>query len=597
MAKQRSAPPAAVAQTEPAPTAEGYTVLARRYRPQQFQDVVGQEAVVQALMNAVQGNRVAHAYLFTGARGVGKTSTARILAKALNCVKGPTATPCGECDSCKAIASGEDVDVVEIDGASNRQIDDVRGIRQNVHYRPSRARFKIYIIDEVHMLTKEAFNALLKTLEEPPPHVKFIFATTDVQKVPVTILSRCQRFDFAGISTQRIVERLREVVKAEGVQADDEALELIARRASGSLRDAQSLLDQLLAFGGTLTAEQVHRLLGTASDDRVLALASAVLERDAKRALELLGEGINEGLNLGEVLDQLTEYWRDLMVVHCAGVAKQDLSVPPRHRDQLAHQAKSLELDTILAGLDILSSTRARLRGSSHGRVLVEMALVRLARLESLVPLSQVAQWLTQPRGAEDRKSPPRPPASAGSTTRLSEPPEAAKKKADSAAEPAPVQDPVSLTAESLPRLWPEILAQIGPMHKASVEKAGLPAIIGPNTLVLSFAAEYNHQREYCQESSRVARIEEAMHKLTGRAWGLRIESASDGPRDSLPTPENTDTPVPRTRKQRAEVEQEPLIKRAADVLEARFVHLDEGFGATPAVSVERTDLGDGEEN
>src|SRR5207245_6204357 len=208
-----------------------------------------------------------------------------ILAKCLNCVKGPTATPCNECDICKAIAAGDDIDVLEIDGASNNGVDEVREIRNNVQFRPSRARCKIYIIDEVHMLTKAAFNALLKTLEEPPPHVKFIFATTEVQKIPITILSPCQRFEFAGIGTRRIVERLRHVVASEGREADDEALELVARRAGGSMRDAQSLLDQLLAFGGErLTTDQVHQLLGTAHDERILDLASAVLNHDAKRS-------------------------------------------------------------------------------------------------------------------------------------------------------------------------------------------------------------------------------------------------------------------------------------------------------------------------
>src|SRR5437660_4179922 len=263
---------------EPTPAAEGYTVLARRYRPQTFTDLVGQEPVARALANALKSNRVAHAYLFTGARGVGKTSTARILAKALNCVNGPTATPCGECEICRSIATGEDVDVLEIDGASNRKIDEIREIRGNVQYRPSRARYKIYIIDEVHMLTQQAFNALLKTLEEPPPHVKFIFATTEVQRIPVTILSRCQRFDFAHVGTQKIFEQLKHVVAKEGLQADDEALHIVARRAAGSVRDSQSLLDQLLAFAdGKLTAEKVHALLGTAGDDRVAELADPIL--------------------------------------------------------------------------------------------------------------------------------------------------------------------------------------------------------------------------------------------------------------------------------------------------------------------------------
>ena len=276
MAKKKSAEPKgngqalAVAAPEtllPTPRESGYTVLARRYRPQQFADLVGQEPVAQALVNAIQTNRVAHAYIFTGSRGVGKTSAARILAKALNCVNGPTPTPCGVCEMCQAIASGEDTDVLEIDGASNNGVDHIRDLRANVHFRPSRSRFKIYIIDEVHMLTTQAFNALLKTLEEPPPHVKFVFATTDIHKVPITILSRCQRFDFGGISLERILQRLREIVAAENMQADDDALEAVARRAKGSMRDSQSLLDQLLAFASDrLTLDAVAR-----STDRLLA--------------------------------------------------------------------------------------------------------------------------------------------------------------------------------------------------------------------------------------------------------------------------------------------------------------------------------------
>ena len=226
-----------------------YVVIARRYRPQTFDELVGQEHVARALQQAIASDRVGHAYLFTGARGVGKTSAARILAKALNCVHGPTPTPCNECDVCLRVATGDDVDVLEIDGASNRGIDEIRQLRQNVAVRPSRARFKIYIIDEVHMLTKEAFNALLKTLEEPPEHVKFIFATTEPQKIPITILSRCQRFDFAGISSAAIQARLAQIAAAEGVAVEPEALQILASRAAGSMRDSQSLLEQLLAVG------------------------------------------------------------------------------------------------------------------------------------------------------------------------------------------------------------------------------------------------------------------------------------------------------------------------------------------------------------
>jgi len=577
MAKKPTPPPDA------APP-EGYTVLARRYRPQGFGDLVGQETVARALVNAVKSNRVAHAYLFTGARGVGKTSTARILAKALNCINGPTPEPCDTCVNCTLIASGEDVDVLEIDGASNRGIDEVRAIRDNVRSRPSaRSRYKIYIIDEVHMLTPQAFNALLKTLEEPPPYVKFIFATTEAQKIPITILSRCQRFEFPGIGTARIVERLRQVVAGEGLQADDDALELVARRAGGSMRDAQSLLDQLLAFGGErVTVEQVHSLLGTAQDDRVLALAAAVLDHEPGRAVELLGQGMDEGLQLGEFLDQLIAYWRDLMVLHCGGSQVKDLSVAPRHRETLARQAAGLKLDTILAGLDVLNTTKMRLRGSNHGRVLMEMALVRLGRLDDLVALTQVGQWLA---GGERpaASGPARPLRAAGSAGQA--PPEGVKKNSLTAADASPSPPGLTpLTEESLPRVWPDVLAQVGRMMASQVEKAGMPAIFAPNTLVLRFEPRYNAERDYCSEPSRVQRIEEALRKMTGHAWQLRIESVGSGavaaPSEAAAEATNS---LPRSRSKRAEAVQDPLLKRAVEVLGAQVVHVDDDFGAAPA--------------
>ncbi|HEX3315869.1 MAG TPA: DNA polymerase III subunit gamma/tau, partial [Gemmataceae bacterium] len=368
-----------------APT-DGYTVVARRYRPQQFEQLIGQDAVAQALGNAITSNRVAHAYLFTGARGVGKTSTARILAKCLNCVKGPTLHPCGECDACKAIAVGEDVDVLEIDGASNRGIDEIRDLRSNVQYRPQRARYKIYIIDEVHMLTGPAFNALLKTLEEPPPHVKFIFATTEATKIPITILSRCQRFDFCGIGLGQLKEGLARIVASEGKEADPEAIELVARRAGGSMRDAQSLLDQLLAFSeGKLTVERVHQMLGTAHEERVAALAHAIADKDAKQALALVADAADRGLQLGEMLDQLIEYWRDLMVVQAAGIEVQALGVTGPNRERLEKAARAMSPETILAGLDVLVTAKNRLKFTSHGRIVLEMAVVRLARLDEML--------------------------------------------------------------------------------------------------------------------------------------------------------------------------------------------------------------------
>ena len=577
MAKKNTSAPESV--DPPAPV-EGYTVLARRYRPLTFVDLVGQEPVTRALGNALRSNRVAHAYLFTGARGVGKTSTARILAKALNCVHGPTPNPCGVCEICQGIASGEDVDVLEIDGASNRKIDEIRDIRNNVQYRPARSRYKIYIIDEVHMLTREAFNALLKTLEEPPPHVKFIFATTEVEKVPITILSRCQRFDFAGISLPRIVERLKSIVESEGLQADPEALELVARRAGGSMRDAQSLLDQLLAFGGDrLTSDQVHHLLGTAGDERILALAEAVLANDAKKALDLLDEAAVGGLQLGELVDQLIAYWRDLMIAHCAGTEGRDLSVPSRHHDTLRKQAKAVSLDAILAGLDVLSATKGRMRGSNHGRTLVEMAIVRLGRLADLASISQLAQWIGQvrldPRAAATSSAP-------GTTVARNAGPAPDVKKKPLSAESEPTENtrPVSreLTPANWPALWPEIVGILGGMLGSELAKAGAPAIVGPNALVFRFPSRYTQAKDTVSQSERLARVEDAIRRVTEKPWTVRID-LDTSVEPGLVLSEATSGPVKPKVPPKEEAEKVPLVKRAMDLLGGTIQRVDEGFG------------------
>ena len=384
-----------------------YVVVARRYRPRGFDELVGQEHVGRALKNAIETGRVGHAYLFTGARGVGKTSTARIFAKALNDPSGPTAAPDNESDVALAIDAGEDVDVIEIDGASNRGIDEIRSLRANVGVRPSRARFKIYIIDEVHMLTMAAFNALLKTLEEPPEHVKFIFCTTDPEKIPITVLSRCQRFDFAPVEVPKIVTRLREIVTAENAEADDAALELIARRAAGSMRDSQSLLEQVLSFSdGHLTSDQVHSMLGTADDERLHALATAMANRDAAQAMRQLDASIDAGVDAGRLAEQLLGYFRDLLAVSVGCDPSLQRHTSASLHDELKQLGDAWGLQTVLAVVGLIDDTLVRIRLSVYSRVLLEATLIQICNLPDLQNIADLAAAATNAtaNGAGEKK-------------------------------------------------------------------------------------------------------------------------------------------------------------------------------------------------
>ncbi len=372
--------------------ADKYVVVARRYRPQSFDALIGQDQTTRAIRNAILTNRVGHAYLFTGARGVGKTSAARIFSKALNCKEGPTPEPCGACDICQSITAGSDVDVLEIDGASNRGIDEIRQLRSNVNVRPSRARSKIYIIDEVHMLTKEAFNALLKTLEEPPEHVKFIFCTTDPEKIPITVLSRCQRFDFSPVGKDAIVDRLAVIVTAEGATAETEALELIARRAAGSMRDSQSLLEQLLAFNGSeITLQGVHALLGTADYRTVADIATALCERNAAETLTQLDAAIQHGTDPSQFAEQLMTYLRDVMAATVGAPGDIFRCAAPADAETLKNEGETWGMETLLAAVQILDQTLVRMRQSVDQRILLETALLRISNLECL---DNIARWM-----------------------------------------------------------------------------------------------------------------------------------------------------------------------------------------------------------
>lgn len=374
-----------------------YQVVALKYRPQSFGDLVGQGHIATALSNAINKNRVGHAYLFTGARGVGKTSSARIFAKCLNCETGPTMTPCNQCDACDAISAGEDVDVLEIDGASNRGIDEIRQLRSNAAVRPSRSRFKIYIIDEVHMLTMQAFNALLKTLEEPPGHVKFIFCTTDPQKIPITVLSRCQRFDFSPVQTNEIANRLREIAEKEGVTADDQALALLARRANGSMRDSQSLLEQLFSFCETqISVDEVHQLLGTADMSRIAEIAAAMANANPAETLNLINRAMVDGVDAGQVAGQLLGYFRDLMAVKVGCGADTLLSCTESDIENLTSMAEALGLETILTIVQMIDAAVVRMQSSLHARTLLEAAAVRICNLDNLESISDLVKSLSK---------------------------------------------------------------------------------------------------------------------------------------------------------------------------------------------------------
>jgi DNA polymerase-3 subunit gamma/tau len=567
--------------------ASEYVVVARRYRPQDFDQLVGQSQVTQALANAIATNRVGHAYLFTGARGVGKTSTARIFAKALNCVNGPTTTPCGRCDICEGIASGDDVDVLEIDGASNRGIDEIRQLRSNINVRPSRARFKIYIIDEVHMLTTQAFNALLKTLEEPPEHVKFIFCTTEADKIPITVLSRCQRFDFAPIELKSITERLQLICAKEGVDAETEALYFIARRAAGSMRDSQSLLEQLLSFGGKrITIADVHALLGTAHSARLAALAECIARRDAAAALAQLEEAAREGVDLGALTEQLLGYFRDCLACLVGCQSELLLHTEPGEREALTHLGKQLGLETLLAMAQILDQTLTRLRQSTHVRTLVELALIRLCKLEDLDAISALVGQLR-----ESSRDPNPPAKSTAAGTRSQEPGTTSQEPRRSAVPPAPPPQkkspepnaalpPGPEPADSLSVLddaaaaaaWKQTLAEIGDMTADFAAKADRTAISGPNRLVVWFRKAYTQALQYCERPEKRQKLEQTLSRITGRKMRIDFAVSDGGPEAAAGEPETTlARPVSRRQRQQ-ELQRNPLIRKASELFDTEII-------------------------
>lgn len=556
----------------------GYVVVARRYRPQTFEELVGQEHVAKALSNAIATGRVGHAYLFSGARGVGKTSAARIFAKALNCETGPRAVPCNQCDICQSISSGDDVDVLEIDGASNRGIDEIRQLRQNVNVRPSRARYKIYIIDEVHMLTREAFNALLKTLEEPPEHVKFIFCTTEPTKIPITILSRCQRFDFAGILTPAIVERLRQIVEIEGVSADPEALQTLARRAAGSMRDSQSLLEQLLSFAPErITLVDVHAVLGTTDDETLARMAGHLAARDAAAAIADLDAALMGGADVGQFLEQLLGYLRDCMAVAAGCPAEALFYCSPAGRAKVVELGRQWGLATILAAMQIIDHTLSRLRWSTQGRLLAELALVRISQLGELDEIGDLIAKLESGQVSAPLAGPSTPLAGSGADGGKKKSPPVIDPPTEQvgvpASEPAAPHPVMALTPERATEVWAKVAERVTGLAAEYAKEFNRVTMAGPNHLVVDFRAGYAVAKAYCQRPDQTARFEEALAGLTGQKIRVEFTVKDESIQGAAhAAPQRPVSPQQRMR----EVMEHPLIRRAGELFGAQPLRVDE---------------------
>ena len=470
-----------------------YLVIARKWRPQNFSDVAGQQHITHTLQNAIRANRIAHAFLFTGVRGVGKTTAARILAKALNCVKGPTPDPCNECSHCQEIAQGSSIDVLEIDGASNRGIDEIRQIIENVRYQPANCRFKIYIIDEVHQVTKDAFNALLKTLEEPPPSVKFILATTEPHRLPATILSRCQRYDFRRIALREIIERLGAIAKSEGLDITEGALVLLAREADGSMRDAQSLLEQVLAIaappdvnGQARAVDEIllQDILGLAERRILYEISAAVLAGDARRCVELVAEVVQQGRDLNRLARDLVDHFRNLLVARLASGGRgpsdartshtaQLLDLPDQEIADLAEQSRPVSVETLLDYLDFMSAGDAEIARSTTPRFALESVLIRLAGLPQSLPVTELIERLERIEGK----------STAGTARPVL--PANGEKNASAIKTPPAGDAGESLSGESAPGSWAEFVAFVGKEKKilAYHLEAGKPLELPPGRL------------------------------------------------------------------------------------------------------------------
>ena len=559
-----------------------YTVIARRYRSQTFDDVVGQDAVAQTLKNAIQMERVAHAYLFCGTRGVGKTTMARILAKSLNCLKadGPTVKPCLQCDSCVSVNVGEDIDVIEIDGASNTGVDNIRQLRENAAYRPARARFKIYIIDEVHMLSTGAFNALLKILEEPPAHVKFIFATTEPNKVLATIQSRCQRFDFQNISVETIGLQLERILKDEKIKYEKDLIIHLSRLANGSMRDALSLLDQLISAGSQpLTAQQLNDLVGIPDGQKVMNLLTGIAAHDAAGVLDAIEQLIDSGQTSGQICDLLIQNMRDLMVLQSAGADSKVLVLTDEEKQQLQQVAEKFDVAALIYNITALEKLRWTLKTSETSRALLEASLLRLALSEHFIGLDQLSTAVSAAPGTAPSKK-----------KCLSNPSSGPQNPAGP--DTVSSQAGISLNADihSIQRSWPTVANQCGQADSSlgMFLSQARPVALENSTLSLQFNNTGQGQlaRTMCEKKASV--IERTLSQIfsTGMKVRLVLEDtakAENAPKEEKsPEPASSGGATPQlqvSRQQRQEALNDPTVQMVL-----------KGLGATP-LDIQKVDI------
>ncbi|MFQ5532744.1 MAG: DNA polymerase III subunit gamma/tau [Candidatus Methylomirabilales bacterium] len=531
-----------------------YQVLARRWRPQTFDEVVGQEPVTQTLKNAIRQGRTAHAFLFAGPRGVGKTTTARILAKALNCDQGPTPEPCNRCLNCQEITGGAAIDCVEIDGASHTGVEHVRDLQGQLIYQPVRGRSKVYIIDEVHMLSLSAFNALLKTLEEPPPKVVFILATTEPHKVPPTIHSRCQRHDFRRIGQGLLVERLSAIAQTEGMEAAPEALVGIARAADGSLRDAQSILDQVSVYaGGRVTAEAVATVLGWTAPEVIQALAESCFAGEAGRTLEHVGEFIARGGDLHALLFDLLAHLRSLLVVKVTTRGGEILGLSPEAVSELEQRARHVEIPHVELALRFLLDAEGEMRRAPHPRYVLEMALVRVAEARGLQSLGSLVRRL---ESLEDRlggvAESPGPQPGLFPVEEKSDPP----------TPPPPATGPTT----GLVGRWDEVRRRIGAERRSlAVLLDEAEVALEEDTLILTFA-NGNHFARSTLEDPEVRNL---LASRVSEAFGRRLQvhyrflPSRGGRPDKAPSP--------------VSALDHPVVQEALEMFGGRIVEVEEG--------------------